>query len=42
LFGHDLLNLLLNSTHRYGVLSGKPNGKTDQLRRFSSGPAASL
>src|ERR1700677_3107348 len=24
LFGHDLLNLLLNSTHRYGVLSGKP------------------
>ena len=23
LFGHDLLNLLLNCTHRYGVLSGK-------------------
>jgi hypothetical protein len=22
LFGDDLLNLLLNSTHRYGVLSG--------------------
>src|SRR6202167_1796697 len=42
LFGHDLLNLLLNSTHRYGVLSGKPIGKTDQLRRFSSGPAGSL
>src|SRR6204780_5285672 len=42
LFGHDLLNLLLNSTHRYGVLSGMPMGKTDQLRRFSSGPAASL
>src|SRR5580698_4817794 len=42
LFGHDLLNLLLNSTHRYGVLSGKPIGKTNQLCRFSSRPAASL
>src|ERR1035438_9368653 len=25
LFSHDLLNLLLNSTHCYGVLSGKPS-----------------
>src|SRR5580692_3441019 len=44
LLGHDLLNLLLNSTHRYGVLSGKPirenpfSGKNLNTCRLSWAP----